>query len=187
MLELIKEPWSWYVAGPIIGLTVPILLLLGNKPFGISSSLRHVCAACFPANIPLFKYDWKKEAWSLFFVVGMLFGGALAVSLLGNPNPIIVNPKLTSELAHYGITNYKGLVPLDIMNWHALFSLKGFILMVAGGFLVGFGTRYADGCTSGHTIFGLSTLQWPSLVATCCFMAGGLLMTHFILHFILSL
>lgn len=187
MLELIKQPWPWYIAGPLIGLIVPTLLIIGNKPFGISSSLRHICAACIPANISLFNYDWKKEAWSLFFVAGMLFGGGLAAGLLGNPNPIIVNPKLSSELAQFGITNFKELVPVDIMNWSALFTLKGFILMVAGGFLVGFGTRYADGCTSGHTIFGLSTLQWPSLFATCCFMAGGLLMANLILPFILSL
>lgn len=187
MLEFLKQPWPWYVVGPLIGLTVPILLLIGNKSFGVSSSLRHICAACFPANIPFFKYDWKKEAWNLFFVLGMLVGGSLAVSLLKNPNLIDVNPKLSAELTVYGITDYSAVVPLDVMSWASLISFKGFVLMVVGGFLVGFGTRYAGGCTSGHTIMGLSTLQWPSLVATCCFMLGGLLMTHFLLHFILSL
>ena len=187
MIEILKQPWPWYVAGPLIGLTVPALLILGNKSFGISSSLRHICASCIPFNIPFFKYDWKKEIWNLIFVFGIFLGGAIAVNLLSNPSPVLVNPKLTTELAGYGITNFNNLVPEDIMNWHTLFTIKGFVMMVVGGFLVGFGTRYAGGCTSGHAITGLSNLQWPSLVATCCFMIGGFIMANLILPLILSL
>ena len=187
MIEFIKQPWAWYVAGPLIGLTVPALLIIGNKSFGISSSLRHVCASCMPANIPFFKYDWKKEVWNLFFVFGIFLGGAIAINLLSNPNPIEVNPKLATELAGYGITNFHNLVPEDIINWQSLFTLKGFLLMVVGGFLVGFGTRYAGGCTSGHAIMGLSNLQLPSLIATISFMIGGFIMANLILPFILSL
>lgn len=187
MLEFLKQPWPWYIAGPLIGLTVPALLVLGNKSFGISSSLRHICAACLPANISFFKYDWKKEVWNLFFVFGILIGGVLAMALLANLNPVVVNPKLAKELAVYGISNYDNLVPLEIMNWPALFTLKGFLLMIVGGFMVGFGTRYAGGCTSGHAIMGLSNLQWPSLVATICFMIGGFLMANLILPHILAL
>ncbi|MFF5380316.1 YeeE/YedE family protein [Pedobacter suwonensis] len=187
MIEFIKHPWAWYVAGPLIGLTVPALLIVGNKSFGISSSLRHLCAMCIPANIPFFKYDWKKEMWNLFFVFGIFLGGAIAVNLLGNPNPVEVNPKLSAELAGYGITNYNNMVPEDIFNWESLLTLKGFILMIIGGFLVGFGTRYAGGCTSGHAIMGISNLQWPSLIATICFMVGGFIMANFILPLILSL
>ncbi len=187
MLEFLKQPWAWYVAGPLVGLTVPLLLIIGNKSFGISSSLRHICASCVPANIPFFKYDWKKEIWNLLFVFGILIGGAVAISLLSNPNPVEVNPKLAEELAGYGITNYNNLIPEDIINWQSLFTLKGFILMVVGGFLVGFGTRYAGGCTSGHAIMGLSNLQLPSLIATICFMVGGFIMANLILPYILSL
>lgn len=187
MFEFLTKPWPWYVAGPLIGLTVPALLIMGNKSFGISSSLRHICASCLPANIPFFKYDWRKEVWNLFFVTGILVGGIIAVRLLTSPDPIIINAKLAEELSGYGITNYSNLVPLDILNWNALFSLKGFILLVVGGFLVGFGTRYAGGCTSGHAIMGLSNLQVPSLIATVCFMIGGILMANFILPYILSL
>ena len=187
MLEFLKQPWAWYVAGPLIGLTVPALLIIGNKSFGISSSLRHICASCMPANITFFKYDWKKEVWNLFFVFGIFLGGAIAVSLLSNPAPVEVNPKLAQELAGDGITNYNNLIPEDIINWQSLLTLKGFILMVVGGFLVGFGTRYAGGCTSGHAIMGLSNLQLPSLIATICFMIGGFIMANLILPFILSL
>lgn len=187
MLEWIKQPWPWYVAGPLIGLAVPALLILGNKTFGISSSLRHVCASCMPANIPFFKYDWKKEIWNLFFVAGVLLGGIIAAQLLSNPEPMLVNEKLSQELATYGITNYQGMVPTDLFSWPQLLTARGLIMMVVGGFLVGFGTRYAGGCTSGHAIMGLSNLQWPSLVATCCFMAGGFIMTNLILPYILKL
>ena len=187
MLDILKNPWPWYVAGPLIGLTVPVLLIIGNKAFGISSSLRHICAACIPANIPFFKYEWKKEIWNLFFVGGILLGGFLAMSLLENPNPVEIHPNLASELSTYGITNFESMVPVDVFNWSTLLTLKGFIIMVFGGFLIGFGTRYAGGCTSGHAIMGLSTLQWPSLIATCCFMVGGIIMANWILPVILSL
>ncbi len=186
MLETIRQPWPWYIAGPLIGLTVPILLIIGNKAFGISSSLRHICAACIPANLPFFKYEWKKEIWNLFFVAGIFLGGFLGVQLFSNPLPMDIAPSLATYLGQFGITDYMGLVPSELFNWSALFTLKGFFMIVVGGFLVGFGTRYAGGCTSGHAIMGLSTLQWPSLVATCCFMAGGFLMTHLLLPYILK-
>ncbi|MEO5595215.1 MAG: YeeE/YedE thiosulfate transporter family protein [Chitinophagaceae bacterium] len=186
-IDWIKQPWPWYVAGPLIGLTVPILLILGNKTFGISSSLRHICAACFPAGISFFQYNWKKETWNLFFAAGIVLGSFIAATLLNNHQPVLINVRLASELHSYGINDYHNLVPADIFNWQSLLTVKGFILMVAGGFLVGFGTRYAGGCTSGHSIMGLSNLQWPSLVATCCFMAGGFIMANLILPFILRM
>lgn len=186
MKEFLMNPWPWYVSGPLIGLTVPLLLLIGNKTFGISSSMRHVCASCFPANIPFFKYDWKKERWNLFFVAGILFGAVLTSKFLVTGLMPDINPKLTEELAGYGIS-VSGIIPESLVSWSSLFSLKGFLMMVVGGFLVGFGTRYAGGCTSGHAIMGLSSLQLPSLIATCCFMAGGILMANFILPLILSL
>ena len=187
LLNIFTSPWPWYVAGPLIGLMVPILLIIGNKSFGISSSLRHVCAACLPANIPFFKYDWKKEMWNLFFVGGVLLGAFLVAQVFNNPEPVQINPKLLTELSSYGITNFDGLVPNDLFNWQNLFTAQGFIMIVVGGFLVGFGTRYAGGCTSGHAIMGLSSLQWPSLVATISFMAGGFIMANLILPYILKL
>lgn len=186
-IEILKSPWPWYVAGPLVGLTVPILLIIGNKTFGISSSLRHACAMCLPAKIPFFNYDWKKESWNLIFVLGIFFGGIIAMALLTNESPILINENLQTELSGYGITNISGLLPEQLFSWGQLFTVRGLLMMVGGGFLVGFGTRYAGGCTSGHAISGLSNLQWPSLVATCCFMIGGLLMANFILPYILSL
>src|SRR4051812_12834529 len=102
-MEWIKAPWPWYIAGPLIGLMVPTLLLLGNKTFGISATLRHICAACIPANISFFKYDWKRESWNLFFAAGIVLGGWLAMQFLTLDEPIKVNPQLTASLAAYGI------------------------------------------------------------------------------------
>jgi uncharacterized membrane protein YedE/YeeE len=186
-MKILTQPWPWYVAGPLIGLTVPALLLIGNKAFGISSSLRHICAACLPTKLPFFQYDWKKESWNLFFVLGIAIGGFIGAVIFANPEPVQVAESLKTDLASYGVTDYSKLVPVDLFNWSALLSTRGFILMVVGGFLVGFGTRYAGGCTSGHSIMGLSNLQWPSLVATICFMAGGLIMANLILPYILAL
>lgn len=187
MLEAIKAPWPWYIAGALIGLIVPALLLLGNKHFGISANLRHVCAACMPANIKFFQYNWKKEIWNFFFVGGIILGAIIATQLLSNPGPVSIHPALEKELASYQLTDNTNLVPAQLFSFESLFTLRGFIVMVLGGFLVGFGTRYAGGCTSGHSIMGLSNLQWPSLVATVMFMLGGFIMANLILPFILRL
>lgn len=185
LIEWISQPWPWYVAGPLIGLTVPVLLIIGNKSFGISSSLRHICAACMPANIPFFQYNWRKESWNLVFVLGVLIGGFIATAFLANPNTIMIAEATQQDLRALGVRDFGSLLPADIFTWSNLFTVKGLVFFVIGGFLVGFGTRYAGGCTSGHAIMGLSTLQWPSLIATIFFMLGGFAMTHLLLPFLL--
>lgn len=184
MIELIRQPWHWAIAGVLIGLTVPVLLLIGNKKFGISSSLRHICAMCIPAKIPYFKYDWKKEIWNLFFVAGVLLGGIIATKFLSNPNTIVVAESIKVDLAQFGITDFSHLMPTQIFSLENIFTLKGFFFFVIGGLLVGFGTRYAGGCTSGHAITGLSNLQLPSLIATISFMLGGFFSANILLPLI---
>lgn len=186
IIDWLSRPWPWYVAGPLIGLMVPLLLIMGNKAFGISSSLRHICAACVPAGIPFFNYDWKKEIWNLFFVAGIVAGGFIAGTLLASPGPSDLNPQLITELSGYGITNYQGLMPAELFSWNNLLTIKGLLLTIVGGFLVGFGTRYAGGCTSGHSIMGMSTLQLSSLIATICFMAGGFFVANLVIPIILK-
>jgi uncharacterized membrane protein YedE/YeeE len=186
-MNILTQPWPWYVSGPLIGLMVPTLLIIGNKSFGISSSLRHICAACIPTRADFFKYNWKSDSWNLMLALGIVLGGLVAGYFLQNPNPIQISESTVADLNAMGIKNYSGFVPEDIFSFRSLLTLRGFILMVVGGFLVGFGTRYANGCTSGHTIMGLSNLQWPSLVASICFFAGGVIMTWFILPWIMSL
>jgi uncharacterized membrane protein YedE/YeeE len=187
-MEILYKPWPWYVAGPVIGFTVPLLLWMGNKRLGISSTLRHICAACVPAKLPLFSYDWKKEIWSLYFAGGLILGGVLAGIVFANPEPVAISSDTTAYLNGLGLnTDSSQLLPVELFNWNTLFSLKGFLLIVVGGFLVGFGTRYAQGCTSGHGILGLSALQWPSLVATASFFLGGIIFSWFVLPYILAL
>lgn len=187
ILELLRKPWPWWVAGPLIGLTVPALLLVGNKALGISSSLRHICAACFPAGISFFRYDWKAQVWNLYFVAGIMLGSWIAVQWLAGNQDVAFSQGTVDTLQREGVVSFSGLLPVDIFSWQSLGGLRGWIFMAGGGFLVGFGTRYAGGCTSGHSIMGISTLQWPSLVATICFMAGGFLMTWLILPYLIKL
>ncbi len=187
MFELIKQPWHWAVSGILIGLTVPALLILGNKKFGISSSFRHVCAACIPSRIPFFQYNWRKEIWNLFFVTGILVGGFIAANFLSNPAQFVIAESTKSALSELGIRDFSNILPKDIFNSANIFTFKGLFFFIVGGFLVGFGTRYAGGCTSGHSITGLSNLQFSSLVATICFMIGGFISANIILPFILHI
>lgn len=181
MLELLSKPWPWYVSGPLIGLMVPLLLVLGNKSFGISSSLRHFCAACIPTNVKFFQYNWRAEIWNLIFVLGVIAGGFIAGVVFKNPEPVKLSESTISDLQAYGITDFSQLYPTEIFNLSNLFSTNGILFVILGGFMVGFGTRYANGCTSGHAIMGLSNLQLSSLVATICFFVGGLIMSWFII------
>jgi uncharacterized protein len=186
-MEFIKQPWPWYVSGVLIGLTVPALLLLGNKHFGISSSLRHLCAACIPGKLPFFTYNWKKEIWNLYFVAGIVGGSLIASQFLRSDAPVVIAEKTVADLQALQVTVDYGLMPASIFNFSNLLTWKGVVFFILGGFLVGFGTRYAGGCTSGHSIMGLSNLQWPSLVATICFMAGGFAMVHLIFPWLVTL
>jgi uncharacterized membrane protein YedE/YeeE len=146
-----------------------------------------VCAACVPAGIPFFTYDWKKEVWNLLFVLGTAIGGFIAMNFLANPDTIVISEATQADLKALGITNFSDLMPLEIFNWETVFTGKGILFFVIGGLLVGFGTRYAGGCTSGHAIMGISSLQWPSLVATIFFMLGGFFMTHVLLEPLMKL
>ena len=187
MKELLSAPWPWYVSGSLIGLMVPILLFLGNKSFGISGSLRHICAACIPTQAKYFQYDWKKEMWNIVLAIGIIFGGILGGIIFKNSEPIQISENTVADLSAIGLRDYSGLSPVEIFSFQSLLTLKGFIYPVVGGFFVGFGTRYCGGCTSGHAITGLSNLQWPSLVATISFFAGGLLMSQVFFPFIMNL
>jgi len=160
-----------------MGLTVPLLLILGNRQFGVSSNLRHMCAAMCPGNLEFFKYDWKQTGlWNLAFVAGIFAGGVIARWLLGGVSTDI-SSETRAALAQLGITSVSGLVPSEIFTWGALATVPGIVSVVVGGFLVGFGTAYAGGCTSGHAIAGLADFQLPSLIAVMGFFGGGLLGT----------
>ena len=188
MVEFLSQPWPWYVGGPLTALTMFLLLWAGGE-FGVSSTYRTTCAAIGADKFSdFFKFDWKKQIWNIVFVIGAILGGYIAFHWFENPNPVDINPVTLERLQGFGIAAESNeLVPATIFNWSSLLTLKGFIMIVVGGFLVGFGTRYAGGCTSGHAISGLSNLQLPSLIAVVGFFVGGLLMTYFLLPSILNL
>jgi uncharacterized membrane protein YedE/YeeE len=153
-MDWIWQPWPWYVSGPLIGLMVPVLLLLTGRSFGVSTSFQHLGAICAPrSKLPYLRnYEWRSHNWRLILVIGIMLGGFIGSNLLS-----ATPPQFLPE---------------------AYYSWGGLVTLAIGGILVGFGTRYAGGCTSGHTIMGLSNLQWASLVASISFFIGGLLMVH---------
>lgn len=185
MIELLGQPWPWWIAGPILGLVAAALLLVGNKMLGVSSSFRHVCAATVPGRNTFLRYDWKGVGgWNLAFAAGLLLGGAVAVHVLGVPMPDIA-PSTRAAIAAMGVTDFSGLLPRDVFGFGALFSLRGLTVIVGGGFLIGFGAAYAGGCTSGHGITGLAAFEWRSALAVVAFIAGGAISAFVILPLVL--
>jgi uncharacterized membrane protein YedE/YeeE len=187
MLDFLTSPWPWWVAGPLIGLFVPVLLVVGNRTFGVSRALRHTCAAFLPASTDFLRYDWKREGgWHLAFAVGIILVGLLGGWIFTNPVPIALSEATRSDLLDLGISNFSGLVPGEVFNFDILRTLRGWILLAGGGLLIGFGTAWAGGCTSGHGITGIGNLQLPSLIATLAFFAGGIAATFFLIPFLLG-
>ncbi len=185
MTSWLASEWPWYVAGPLIGLFVPVLLLVGNKAFGISANLSHICAAIAP-RVRYFQYDWRRAgSWNLAFLAGVVLGGFIA-SHLRHSSPVDISAETHASLSRLGIHDFTGVAPRELFSWAALLTPRGIISIVVGGFLVGFGTAYAAGCTSGHAISGLANFQFPSLIAVIGFFAGGLIATHFILPYVVG-
>lgn len=188
MIELISKPWPWYVSGPLISLVMFTMLILGKK-FGVSSNLRTICSMSGAGKFAeFFRFEWKKDIWNLIFILGAMIGGFISRELLTADPSVAISAQTIADLQAFGISNPGGdFIPSEIFNWDTLFTLKGILLMVVGGILIGFGTRYGDGCTSGHGISGLSNLQLPSLVAVIGFFIGGLIVTFFVLPYVLTL
>jgi uncharacterized membrane protein YedE/YeeE len=184
MPDFLSQPWPWYVAGPLIGLVVPVLLIVGNRAFGVSSNFRYICAAVAPCGLDFFRIDWRRTGgWNLAFLAGVLAGGFIGGWVLGGGaggSPVEISSRTQADLVALGIRDFSQLAPRDLFSWSALATLPGFVAVVVGGFLVGFGTAYAGGCTSGHAITGLADFQIGSLLAVLGFFAGGLLTTFVI-------
>ncbi|WP_026461294.1 YeeE/YedE family protein [Adhaeribacter aquaticus] len=184
MLELLKQPWPWYISGAAIAF-IMILLLVYGKSFGVSANLRTLCTiAGAGKKVKFFDFDWKTQKWNLLFLLGSILGGVVASTLLKSDEPLQLSAATISDLKELGIAFDGGLNPSQLFGPDFITSPKGFLILLIGGILVGFGARYAGGCTSGHAISGLSNLQIPSLVAVVGFFIGGLIMTHFILPLI---
>jgi uncharacterized membrane protein YedE/YeeE len=178
MIEFIQQPWPWWLSGIVISAIMFLLIYFGQS-FGFSSNLRTICAAAGGGKfVKFFDFNWKSQIWNLVFLAGAIIGGVIAKVLLSNGEPVAISDATIQDLAALGFSAPQGAQPLELFSWESALTLKGFLILAAGGLMVGFGSRYAGGCTSGHAISGLSDLQVPSLVAVIGFFAGGLIMTH---------
>ncbi|MCI2229294.1 YeeE/YedE family protein [Polaribacter sp. MSW13] len=180
-MDFITQPWPWYVGGPLIAFTLFLMFYFG-KSFGVSTSLETFCSIGGAGKFSdYFKINLKEKHWLLFFVIGILIGGFISSEFLMQSHAIDLNPATVKDLAELGFADAgSSYLPPEIYSTENMFTVKGFLILISAGVLIGFGTRYAGGCTSGHSITGLSSLQLPSLIATIGFFIGGLIMTWFI-------
>lgn len=177
-MTFLTQSWSWWFSGMVIS-AIMFLLLFFGKSFGFSANLRTICAACGAGNhVSFFKFNWKSQIWNLIFLVGAVLGGFIAGNFMNPGSPAQISEKTIRDLAELGFAAPQSMQPDEIYSIDSLMNGKGFLILALGGLMVGFGSRYAGGCTSGHAISGLSDLQIPSLVAVMGFFIGGLLMTH---------
>ncbi len=178
-MQAILNPWPWYVGGPLITLIMFLLIFMGKR-FGMSSNLRTMCTMCGAGkHSSFFDFDWKQNSWNLIFVVGTIIGGFLGAHFLSIDSAIDLAPSVVADLHQKGFASAgTAYVPTELFDTSALTNIGSLSMLVIGGFMVGFGARYAGGCTSGHAISGLSNLQAPSLVAVMGFFLGGLIMVH---------
>ena len=185
MLEFIQQPWTWWISGILISVIMFLLIFFGQS-FGFSSNLRTICSAAGGGKlVKFFEFNWKTQIWNLVFLVGAIIGGFIAHQFLSDGAPVQISENTITDLAKLGISAPTSAQPDELFSLESLFTLKGFSILALGGLMVGFGSRYAGGCTSGHAISGLSNLQLPSLIAVIGFFAGGLLMTFVLLPLIL--
>ena len=180
MREFITQTWSWWFSGTMIAAIMFVLIFFGRS-FGFSSNLSTICAAAgLGKKVKFFDFNWKSQTWNLIFLVGAGIGGFIAKQFLSSGVPVQISAETISDLGKLGIAAPAALQPAELFSLDALFSVKGFSIMAISGLLIGFGTRYAGGCTSGHAISGLSDLQLPSLISVIGFFVGGLIMTFLI-------
>lgn len=178
-MEWILEPWPWYIGGPLIA-SIMFLLVFGGKTFGMSSNLRTMCSIGGAGKkVDFFKFDWRKQQWNLVVVVGAVIGGFIAANFLSADTAVDISVDTVNTLHSLGFYSAgEAYLPDELFAWEALADPKSLILLLLGGLLIGFGARWAGGCTSGHAISGLSNLQLPSLIAVGGFFIGGLIMIH---------
>lgn len=180
MTDIITQTWSWWFSGALISAIMFFLIYFGQS-FGFSSNLRTICAASgLGKSVKFFDFNWRSQTWNLVFLVGAIAGGFIAKEFLSTDGPVQISKATISDLQELGFAAPESLQPNELFSLESAFSLKGFLILAFGGLMVGFGSRYAGGCTSGHAISGLSDLQVPSLIAVIGFFAGGLIMTFLI-------
>jgi uncharacterized protein len=177
-MDFILQPWPWWISGLLI-VGIMFVLIYFGKSFGFSANLRTICAAAGAGRrVPFFNFNWKSQIWNLVFLVGAITGGWITHQFLTTDAPVEISQATIEDLGALGFAAPQSMQPDELFSWDSAMSLKGFVILAIGGLMVGFGSRYAGGCTSGHAISGLSDLQVPSLIAVIGFFIGGLAMSH---------
>lgn len=186
-MEFLYQPWAWYVAGPLITLSMFLMFYFGKR-LGISSNLESLCAIGGAGKfVDYFKFDWRKNKWNLAFMFGLILGGFIASYYLTPEQTVVISNQTITDLNELGFQNAGNtFMPPELFSAASMLTFKGFSILLIAGILVGFGARYAGGCTSGHAIVGLSMLEMPSLISVIGFFIGGLVMTWFIFPLIFS-
>jgi uncharacterized protein len=189
LITFLSQPWHWAVSGLVIAF-LTISLALAGKRFGVSSSYENVCAVLGADRLTTyFQFSWKDHGWRLLFLSGAILGGALSAIYLQSTPPDI-SEATVSHLADLGISydlakeTNQAFIPTELFRFD---TVKGVMIALIGGFLIGFGARWAGGCTSGHSITGMAQLQLPSLLSTVGFFIGGLILTHLLFPIIVNL
>ncbi len=180
-MDFLFHTWHWSITGFLIGIIMLTLNYFG-KVFGMSSNLRSLCTLAGAAKFAdFFRFDVKAQYWNLMVVLGAMLGGFVAVHFMSDPSNVDINPQTIAQLQAMHIDAPNGKLLPDALFGNAVFqSPKMILILLIGGLLIGFGSRYAGGCTSGHAIAGMSNLQRQSLKAVIGFFVGGLIMAHFI-------
>jgi uncharacterized membrane protein YedE/YeeE len=185
-VNVLTTPWPWYASGALIGLTMLTMLFLGRR-FGLSTNLKTLCALGGAGKWSTYFADgWRPHVWNLVFAAGAILGGALMTILGAKDRMIDISAGTIARLEALGISHNAGLMPDSLFGAGAFANPGAWLLWIGGGFLVGFGARWANGCTSGHGISGLSALQKGSLLALLGFFGGGLFATYVLYPWILS-
>lgn len=151
LLDILRQPWHWSISGVGIVLVMFLLLYFGGK-FGVSSNLRTMCTICGAGrHADFFQFDWRSQRWNLVFIGGAVIGGYIASTFLASPDPVAISEATSTYLNSVGIRVPKtlaegaGYVPSELFGSQHAFDLKNIIILIGGGLLIGFGTRYAGG------------------------------------------
>ncbi len=161
-MRLTDKSWSPYITGVIIGLLqIPAFLLI-ETALGTSSSYVTMAAhlaSYFDSAVARYDYLAKhmwgaKNLWQLAMVVGIVIGAFLS-SRLSGIGRAAMSPVWTRAV---GVSTFGARAPMAF----------------AGGFIMVFGARIADGCTTGHGISGIAQLSVGSTVAVASMFAGAI-------------
>ncbi len=156
------QQWSPYIVGAGIGILSWLAFVLSDHPLGCSTSfaraggmLENLLRGGKAQDRPYFEKFAPEVTWDVMLVLGIFIGA-------------FISAKSSGQFVFRWVPS----------QWQAAFGSSVFVRWLgalAGGIIMGFGARWAGGCTSGHGISGTLQLSVSSWVAVICFFVGGIL------------